>query len=272
MCTRRLAFALFRAYFKRMITSDLIDNPHGFFDRSGGVSSGIYAGLNCGPGSEDDPANVAENRRIVSARIAGRRDWPLLSAYQIHSNIVHTVTDTPTSADTDARPKCDALVTTRPDVILGILTADCAPVLFEDAEAGVIGAAHAGWRGATSGITDNTLDAMVRLGARLERISAVIGPAIQSESYEVGEDMRRQALDADSHTEGFFSAGERDAHYQFDLTGYISARLKRAGAGRIAAVGVDTYTNEQFFSYRRTTHRREPDYGRHISCIMLRPS
>ncbi len=239
---------------------------HGFFTREGGVSKGIYESLNCGLGSDDDPASVAENRHRVAASL-GKDDTPLLTLYQIHSN--HAVTVTEPFA-TDARPEADAMVTNRPGVILSILTADCAPVLFADAEAGVVGAAHAGWKGALTGVIEATVSAMEALGATRARIAAAIGPAIAQDSYEVSDAFRTQFLNADPANAAFFGPGARDGHWQFDLEGFVTSRLAAAGIETIDALGRDTYNDPAlFFSYRRATHAREPDYGRQISAIML---
>ncbi len=235
----------------------------GFLGRKGGVSAGIAAGLNVGTGSADDPAAIEENRRrAVEAVLPGAR---LVTAYQVHSADC-VVADAWEFAD---RPKADALVTDRPGLLLGILTADCAPVLFADAQAGVVGAAHAGWKGALAGVTTAAVDAMIRLGAKRERIAAAIGPCIARASYEVDEGFTRRFEDADPANERFFAAG-RPGHFQFDLEGYVASRIAEAGVTRIDALGLDTYADEtRFFSFRRATHRGEPDYGRQISLIGL---
>jgi YfiH family protein len=235
---------------------------HGFFGRGGGVSQGVYASLNCGPGSHDDPAAVAENRaRCVAALAPGAR---LVSLAQIHSATVHTVD---AGWDFAARPDGDAMVTALPGIMLGILTADCVPVLFADAEAGVIGAAHAGWKGAVGGVLENTVAAMTKLDARPSRIAAAIGPAIAQAHYEVGADLRARFADADSR---FFAASDRPEHFRFDLPGYVRRRLEAAGIGDVSDLALSTYPPENgFFSYRRTTHRGEADYGREISAIVL---
>lgn len=237
------------------------DAPHGFLGRRGGVSAGVCAGLNVGAGSSDDPEAIEENRRrAVKAIMPGAR---LVTVYQVHSaNCV------PAEAWSFAdRPKADAIVTDRPGLLLGILTADCAPVLLADAEAGVAGAAHAGWKGALAGVTDSTLEAMERLGARRERIAAAIGPCIARASYEVDDAFLRRFEEADPENERFFAAG-RPGHHRFDLEAYVAHRLAAAGVLRIDALGLDTYADEaRFFSFRRATHRGEPDYGRQISLI-----
>ena len=238
--------------------------PHGFLGRRGGVSGGEVAGLNTGPGSGDDPAAVAENRaRAVEAVRPGAA---LVSVYQVHSPDC-AVVDAPWS---DAeRPRADALVTARAGLLLGIVTADCAPVLLADVEAGVVGAAHAGWKGAIAGVTDSTIAAMERLGAARARIAAVVGPCIAQASYEVDGGFRDRFLAADAGNAGHFAAG-RPGHWQFDLEGYVRARLLRAGLTRVAALGLDTYAAPgHFYSYRRATHRGESTYGRQLSVIGL---
>jgi YfiH family protein len=236
--------------------------PHGFMTRRGGVSTGVMAGLNCGPGSGDDLHAVAENRmRAVAAVAPGAR---LVTVYQVHSPLCVTVSDP--WAD-DARPEADALVTDQPGLVLGIVTADCAPVLLADREAGVVGAAHAGWKGAIAGVTDNTIAAMEGLGARRERIAAAIGPCIAEASYEVDAAFRDRFMSNDAGNTMFFSAG-RPGHFQFDLEHYVAGRLEMAGLRRIERLGLDTYAGpERFYSFRRSTHRGEPAYGRQISLI-----
>lgn len=241
------------------------DFPHAFLSREGGVSQGIYESLNCGPGSNDDPSNVAENRRIAASFISGRRDTPLVSCYQIHSAEVVVATS---DWDTD-RPKADAMVTKQPGLILGILTADCTPVLFVDEEAGVIGAAHAGWKGALTGVLGNTLKVMEQLGARRSEVRAAIGPTIHQESYEVQSDFRAHFADIESGFASFFNKGTDVDHYQFDLPGFVKGQLKSEGVNHIWDSQVDTYKSPDHFSYRRTTHLKEPDYGRQLSAIML---
>jgi YfiH family protein len=237
---------------------------HGFFTRRGGASSGIYAGLNCGTGSNDQSAAVAMNRGRVAASLAiapGR----LLSLHQVHSADV--VVAGP--GGWDERPRADAAVTDVPGLALTVLTADCAPVLMHDPEAGVAGAAHAGWRGALGGVLEATLDAMERLGARRERVSAAVGPAISQRAYEVGPEFLECFLDEDPDHGRFFASGEA-GHYQFDLPGFVLQRLRAAGVGEAEWVGACTYSDpERFFSYRRATHAGEPDYGRLITAIRL---
>ena len=236
--------------------------PHGFLGRTGGVSTGHVASLNTGPGSADDPAAVAENRRrAADAVLSGA---VLVGVYQVHGADVATVTQAWPDAD---RPHADALVTDRPGVLLGILTADCAPVLFADVAAGVVGAAHAGWKGALAGVTDATLAAMEALGADRARIAAAIGPCIARASYEVDDAFRARFAAADPATERFFGDA-RPGHHRFDLTAYLAHRLAAAGVTRVEAIDRDTYALEgRFYSFRRATHRGEPDYGRQISLI-----
>lgn len=242
-------------------TEALAGIPHGFLTRRGGVSTGIVSGLQVGHGADDDPEAVEENRRLaVEAVLPGA---PLATVYQVHSPDAVVVTEA--CAD-DERPKADALVTDRPGLLLGIVTADCAPVLFADPEAGVVGAAHAGWRGARGGVLENTIEAMERIGARRARIAVAIGPAIAQPSYEVDAPFRDQFAGED---ERFFSPG-RPGRWQFDLEGYAAARLERAGVRTIERLALDTYSDEaRFFSHRRSVHRGEPNYGRQISLIGL---
>ena len=237
---------------------------HGFLGRKGGVSTGELAGLNVSY-SEDDPALTSENRRrAVEAVLPG---GTLQTCFQIHSPDVVTVTEPWADAD---RPRADALVTNRPGVVLGVLTADCAPVLFCDAQAGVVGAAHAGWKGAFTGVTDATIAAMEALGASRDRIAAVVGPCIAQKSYEVDAGFEARFLEQAGENERFFRAG-RDDHAWFDLEGYVASRLRDAGLAKVGMLGEDTYAQEaRFYSFRRATHRKEPGYGRQISLIGLR--
>lgn len=243
--------------------------PHGFCGRRGGVSRGLHAGLNVGWGSEDDPAATAENRaRAAAAVLPGAR---LVCPYQVHSADVVTVTEAMVAdyRDGDDRPRGDALVTAQRGVLLGILTADCAPVLFHDARAGVIGAAHAGWKGAFDGVTDATITAMEALGARVSDIVAVVGPCIAQKSYEVDDAFEHRFVTADAANARFFRAG-RAGHAWFDLEGYVAERLRAAGVGMVAMLGEDTYSQpDRFFSFRRATHNGEPGYGREIALIGL---
>lgn len=237
---------------------------HGFLGRRGGVSTGDLAGLNVSY-SEDDPALTSENRRrAVEAVLPG---GTLQTCFQIHSSDVVTVTEPWADAD---RPRADALVTDRPGIVLGVLTADCAPVLFCDEKAGVAGAAHAGWKGAFTGVTDATIAAMEALGARRDNIAAVVGPCIAQKSYEVDAGFEARFLEQAGENERFFRAG-REGHAWFDLEGYVASRLRDAGLTRVGMLGEDTYAQEErFYSFRRATHRKEPGYGRQISLIGLR--
>lgn len=238
--------------------------PHGFLGRVGGVSTGLYAGLNVGLGSDDDREAIADNRRrAVQAVLPGRA---LVTVHQVHSPDVVAVREP--FAD-DARPPADALVTATPGLLLGILTADCVPVLFADRQAGVVGAAHAGWKGALSGVTDRTLGAMTALGADVARISCAIGPCIAKASYEVDMAFVARFTEADPANERFFAEG-RVGHAQFDIEAYVAARLAHAGVNRIEMLGQDTYAQPgHFYSYRRSCHKGEPGYGRQISLIGL---
>ena len=238
---------------------------HGFFDRRGGVSTGLYAALNTGIGSGDARADVLENRRRIAGWL-GARDDHLAGCHQIHSADVVTVT---APIALDDRPQADALVTTVPGLALTVLTADCAPILFADVEAGVVGAAHAGWKGALTGVIENTIAAMVGLGAQRARIAAVIGPCIARDNYEVGAEFHARFIDADADNARWFVASDRPDHFRFDLAGYCLSGLRAAG---VAArwTGQCTYADQaRFFSYRRTTHRGELDYGRQMSAIMI---
>jgi YfiH family protein len=237
---------------------------HGFLGRRGGVSQGVCAGLNVGLGSADDRDSIRENRRrAVDAVAAGAA---LVTLHQVHSaDALHVTAPFPD----DARPKADAMVADRPGLVLGILTADCAPVLLADREAGVVAAAHAGWKGALGGVVEATVAEMERRGAARDRISGAVGPCIARKSYEVDEGFLRRFAEADPEHERFFSLG-REGHHQFDLEGFVLARLAAAGLTRIEALGEDTYSQpDRFFSYRRATHRAEPDYGRQIALIAL---
>jgi YfiH family protein len=254
-----------------MIQNDILarspEVAHGFFTREGGVSGGIYASLNCGLGSGDDKTMVTENRRRALGKLALAGDR-LRTVHQVHGKAVFTI-----DAETAPAPKAaDASATRLRGVALGILTADCAPVLFADAEAGVIGAAHAGWKGTLIGVLEAAVEAMEALGARRKKIGAVVGPCIAQESYEVGPEFPKPFLDEDVANRVYFSPAARAGHFQFDLAGYVTAQLGRLGLGEVAAVNLDTYADEpRFFSYRRTCHRQEKDYGRQISMIALAP-
>jgi YfiH family protein len=239
---------------------------HAFFTRDGGVSPGIYTSLNAGVGSNDDPQNVRANRARMAASL-GVAPERFLTCYQIHSPHV-VVAETPWSGD--ARPRADAIVTNRPGLAIGISTADCGPVLFADPQAGVVGAAHAGWRGALGGVIEATIAAMERLGAARGQIRTAIGPMIRQANYEVGSDLIARFAAEDHASSRFFAPAPREGHALFDLSGYVAARLARAGVGHVEDLGLCTYADpEQFFSYRRTTHRAEPDYGRHVNAIVL---
>lgn len=236
---------------------------HGFFTRLGGVSTGIYEGLNVGLGSSDSREIVEENRRLAVAHLSGGKA-ALCTAYQVHSAKVTVVSDPWAAADA---PQVDAMVTSQRGVALGILTADCAPVLFADSTVGVIGAAHAGWKGALTGVVEATLEAMEGLGAKRVNISAAIGPAIAQGSYEVGPEFRAEF--PGQGTDRFFDKGRGD-RFQFDLSGYVESRLEQAEIESVWSARLDTYElAEDFYSYRRTCHRNERDYGRQLSAIML---
>jgi YfiH family protein len=238
--------------------------PHGFFTRAGGVSTGRFATLNCALSGRDDPAAVAENRARARRALGGPT---LVGLFQVHGADVVTV-DEPWHDD--ARPRADALVTRRRGIALGIVTADCAPVLLLDAEAGVIGAAHAGWRGALAGVLEATVAAMEQLGASPGRITAAIGPTIRQTSYEVAADLRDAVLAADPAHARFFADGDRPGRWRFDLPGFCAAQLARAGITRVIDLGLDTYAEpERFFSYRRATHQGAGPIGHQLSAIAL---
>ncbi len=238
---------------------------HGFLGRRGGVSIGVVAGLNTGLGSGDEPSAVATNRARALAAVAPGAQ--LVSVHQIHSAVSVTVS---VPWDDEARPRADAIVTNRPGLALGIVTADCAPVLFADVERGVIGAAHAGWKGALAGVTDATIVAMEVLGGRREYVIAAIGPCIARASYEVDAAFRNRFVDEDPANESFFADARRAGHAHFDLEAYVAQRLAAAGIGQVIALGLDTYTDaDRFYSFRRATHRGENDYGRQLSAIAL---
>jgi YfiH family protein len=238
--------------------------PHGFLGRRGGVSTGATAGLDMGRrGLPPTPELIENQRRAIAAVAPGTQ---LVTVYQIHSADALAVTQ---PWPDDARPHADALVTDRPGFTLGILTADCAPVLFADRKAGVVAAAHAGWKGALGGVTDSTIAAMEQLGATRANIAAAVGPCIARASYEVDEAFLARFAAADPANERFFTPG-RAGHHQFDLEAYVVHRLAAAGVTRIEALGEDTYAQpDRFYSFRRATHRGEPDYGRQISLIAL---
>lgn len=238
--------------------------PHGFLGRRGGISVGECAGLNVGFGSNDDREAIAGNRRLAVAAL--HPDAELVTVHQIHSPQVVLASE---PWPQDERPRADAMVTDTPNLLLGILTADCAPVLFADHKAVVVGAAHAGWRGALAGVTDATIEAMEKLGARRENIHAAVGPCIAQPSYEVDEAFRARFLHADADNARFFVEGSSGKPH-FDLEAYVVHRLIAAGIDEIEAVNLDTYAEpERFFSYRRSTHRGEADYGRQLSAIAI---
>jgi YfiH family protein len=241
---------------------------HAFFTRQGGVSTGLYASLNGGIGSADSAADVAENRARMAAAL-NVEPRCLITAYQIHSPQV-IVAEQPWPAE--ARPRVDAIVTRTAALAIGVSTADCGPVLFAEPQARVIGAAHAGWRGALAGILEATIAAMERLGAARETIRVALGPMIRQANYEVGPDLLERFAAEDSESVSFFAPAARPAHALFDLPGYIAARLRRAGLAHIEDLNACTYADPaRFFSYRRATHRGESDYGRHVNAIALLP-
>ncbi len=251
------------------LTSPLLDLDgvrHGFSTRAGGVSRGLYATLNCGLGSSDERERVLQNRAHLAGRF-GVSAAALVAAHQAHTPTCVTVR-TPWTPDT--APKADALATDVPGLLLAVSTADCVPVLFADAQARVVGAAHAGWRGALAGVLESTIEAMVGLGARAGAIRAAIGPAIRQANYEVGPELIAAFTAQDQANARFFAPAARDGHALFDLTGYVADRLRRAGVTAIDDLGHCTYADpDRFFSYRRATHRGEPDYGRHMHAIRL---
>ena len=242
---------------------------HAFFTRSGGVSQGVYSSLNGGVGSGDAPEKVAENRARMAAALGVNADR-FLTLFQVHSPDVVVAKEPWTR---ESRPRADAIVTQVPHLAIGVSTADCGPLLFADSEAGVIGAAHAGWRGALSGVVEATVAAMERLGARRTRIAAALGPTIRQQNYEVGPEFVERFLAADPATARYFKPSQRQDHQDhamFDLCGYIAQRVKQAGLTQFEDLGLCTYEEpERFYSYRRSTHRDEPDYGRHINAIAL---
>jgi YfiH family protein len=238
---------------------------HAFFTRQGGVSKGIYGSLNGGLGSSDERDRVVENRARMAAGLGVGPD-SLVSLHQVHSPDA-VIVEAPFGTE---RPKADGMATRVPGLALAITTADCGPLLFVDRDSGVVGAAHAGWRGAFTGVIEATLAAMEDLGARRERTLVVLGPTIGRDAYEVGLDFRDRFLEADPANERFFVSSERPDRAMFDLPAYIGARAVAAGVGSFSTLGLCTYSDEErFFSYRRTSHRGEPDYGRLISAIAL---
>ncbi len=240
---------------------------HGFFTRNGGVSSGLYGSLNIGLGSDDNRDQVLENRSRVAQSFGVGSNW-LVSPHQIHSPDVTTV-EGPWQDGSDR--KADALVTAVPELAIGVATADCGPVLFADPEASIVGAAHSGWKGAVTGILENTVTAMETLGAKRERIRAVLGPTISQASYEVGPEFFDRFSTEDRRHEDFFRPSSRNGFHMFDLPAFITRQLSALGLAHVSAMNICTYEDEdRFFSYRRTTHRNEPDYGRQISAIMIK--
>jgi polyphenol oxidase len=235
---------------------------HGFFSRRGGVSKGVYASLNCGPGSKDDPTAVAQNRARALAALAPQAK--LVTLAQIHGATIHQVT---ADWDFNLRREGDGMVTKETGIALGILTADCVPVLFADAQTHVVGTAHAGWKGALGGVLEATIAAMEKLGAHRMRLNAAIGPAISQANYEVGQDLRDRFGASDAR---FFAPAQRPGHYCFNLPGYVADRLRAAGVANVCDMALCTYPEANgFFSYRRATHRHEADYGRELSAILL---
>ena len=237
---------------------------HAFFTRDGGVSGGFYGSLNGGLGSNDDPGNVAENRRRMAEQM-GVRPENFLGVWQIHSPDA-VVATSPWAGE---RPRADAIVTRTEGLALGVTAADCGPILFVDPNARVIGAAHAGWKGALTGVLESTVEAMETLGAERSGIVAAIGPLIRQYSYEVGGEFVERFIEADAENTLFFVPSTREDHAMFDLAGFIRMRLENAGVLMIDDIGVDTYSDERFYSYRRSVHRNEPDYGRHVHAIAL---
>jgi polyphenol oxidase len=250
-----------------MISAAPLELPHvshGFFTREGGHSKGIFASLNCGLGSADDLETAKQNRAIVASKL-GLAPTHLLSAHQVHSSDVLHVTEV-----WHERPKVDGLVTDRKGIGLGILTADCGPLLFADDSAGVIGACHAGWKGAVIGVAANTITAMEKLGAKRERIIAVLGPTISKANYEVGPEFPKPFLAQDEANQRYFKSSPKPGHFMFDLPAYLMSRLAHEGLKSVHDLALCTYADAQrFYSYRRTTHQGEPDYGRLISAIAL---
>ena len=237
---------------------------HAFFTREGGVSEGIYASLNAGVGSRDNPADVVENRRRM-AEAMGVAPTHFLTVHQTHSpNVV--VATAPWHGE---RPLADAIVTRTEGLAIGASAADCGPILLVDPSARVIGAAHAGWKGALTGVLESAIDAMEKLGAERAGMVAAIGPLIRQPSYEVGGEFVERFIEADAENTRFFIPSVRDGHSMFDLAGFIRRRLENAGVLMIDDLGIDTYADENFYSYRRSTHRKEPDYGRHVHAIAL---
>jgi YfiH family protein len=248
-----------------MLLSAIPGLRHAFFTRDGGVSDGIYNSLNGGIGSNDDPAKVAENRSRMAEQMGVTPEY-FLSVHQTHSPDV-VVTSEPWRGA--SRPLADALVTRSEGLAIGATAADCGAILLVDPNARVIGAAHAGWKGALTGIVESTVDAMEKLGAERSGIVAAIGPLIRQHSYEVGAEFVDRFVEADAENALFFLPASREGHAMFDLAGFIRMRLENAGVLMIDDIGADTYSDERFYSYRRSVHRGEPDYGRHVHAIVL---
>src|SRR5215212_6349840 len=252
-----------------MLTSPLLSSipglRHAFFTRHGGVSGGFYDSLNGGLGSDDDPAAVAENRRRMAEQM-GVTPAHFLTVWQVHSPDAVVASGPWEDA---SRPRADAIVTRTEGLAIGVTAADCGPILFVDPNARVIGAAHAGWKGALTGIVESTVDTMVKLGAERTGIVAAIGPLIRQHSYEVGAEFVDRFIEADAENAVYFSPSARDGRAMFDLAGYIRMRLENAGVLMIDDIGLDTYSDERLYSYRRSVHRNEPDYGRHVHAIAL---
>jgi len=241
---------------------------HGFFGRTGGVSTGLFASLNCGPGSGDARHNVIENRRRALSCLSPKPNAQLLTLHQIHSGEAVIVSG---SWELGQGPHADAMATNIPGLALGILTADCAPVLFADSEVCVVGAAHAGWKGALGGVIESALRAMERLGASRTRVAAAIGPCIGQVNYEVGPELAAKFRDADPDNAQFFVPSDKPDHWRFDLHAYVTEQLAAAGIANVETIGGCTYAYEaDFFSFRRATHRGEVDYGRQVSAILLK--
>jgi len=248
------------------LLSELDPIRHGFFTRTGGVSQGVYESLNGGVGSADAPDRVSENRARMADALGVTPDR-FLTPYQIHSPDV-VVAEQPWSSDN--RPRADAMVTRVPGLAIGVSTADCGPLLFADAQARVVGAAHAGWRGALTGVIEATVTAMEKLGAERGRITAALGPCIRQANYEVGPEFVDRFLASNRDSERFFAPAARDGHTMFDLAGYIADRIGLAGIGHYEDIGLCTYAEpDRFYSFRRSTHRGEADYGRHINAIAI---
>lgn len=248
--------------------SNLPGVAHGFFGRSGGASTGIFASLNCGPGSGDEREKVIENRCRTLRALTESPRAQLLTLYQIHSSAAVIVTE---AWDFGNRPQADAMVTNVSGIALGILTADCAPVLLADAEANVIGAAHAGWKGAVTGVIASAVSAMEQLGAERRHMTAAIGPCISQNNYEIGEKLRDMFLAANPANAAFFLPSNRGGHWRFDLQAFVARQLKQLDVKSVERISGCTYAQEKdFFSFRRATHRGEKDYGRQLSAILLK--